>query len=200
MKQPLERPQVIILAALFVIIVVLAVAFFLSGHEDRMAPPSRIPPEMTGPAAPAGPASGPASKKVVLFFASENDDLLHPEEREIPVGPTPADEAGNVLKELIQGSRAGLISTLPAQTRLRQVYLLKDGTACADFSRDLALNHPSGAAAEISTVYSVVNSLAYNFKDVKRVLILIEGTEADTLDGHISLDKPLVPSFSLVAQ
>lgn len=202
MKQPLERSQAITLAALVVLIVVLAVALFLSGREEKTVPASRIPADVTtAPApAPAAPGTPRVMKKVTLFFASENDDYLHPEEREIPAAATPAEEAGSVLAELIKGSRAGLVATLPPQTRLRQVYLTKDGTAYADFSKELSLNHPSGSAAEMSTVYAVVDSLAYNFKDVKRVLILIEGVEADTLDGHISLDRPLLPYFSLVAQ
>lgn len=200
MKQPLERPQVITLAALSIVIVVLALAFFLGGHEERALPASRIPADVGPTSGPAGSAAPEVMKKVVLFFASDSDDLLHPEERDIPVGATPTEDAGRVLDELIKGSRAGLISTLPPETKLRQVYLTKDGTACADFSRELSANHPSGSEAEMSTVYAVVNSLAFNFKDVKRVLILIEGSEADTLDGHISLDKPLLPRYSLVAQ
>ncbi len=200
MKQPLERPQVITLAALCIVIIVLALAFFLSGREERIVPAPRIPADVGSTPGPGGPASPEVMKKVILFFASESDDLLHPEERDIPAGATPAEDAGRLLDELIKGSRAGLISTLPPQTKLRQVYLTKDGTAYADFSKELSVNHPSGSAAEVSTVYAVVNSLAYNFKDVKRVLILIEGSEADTLDGHISLDRPLLPQYSLVAQ
>ena len=200
MKQPLERSQVITLASLFVVIVVLALAFFLSGREESVVPVSRIPADIGPAPAPGRLPSSDVRKKVILFFASENDDLLHPEEREIAAGISPAEEAGRVLDELIKGSATGLVSTLPPQTRLRQVYLTKDGTACADFSKSLGLDHPSGSSAEIATVYAVVNSLAYNFKDVKRVLILIEGLETDTLDGHISLNKPLLPQYSLVAQ
>ncbi len=200
MKQPLERSQVITLASLFVVIVVLALAFFLSGREESVVPASRIPADIGPAPAPGRLTSSDVRKKVILFFASENDDLLHPEEREIAAGTTPAEEAGRVLAELIRGSATGLVSTLPPQTKLRQVYLAKDGTAYADFSKGLGLDHPSGSEAEIATVYAVVNSLAYNFKDVKRVLILIEGVEADTLDGHISLNKPLLPQYSLVAQ
>jgi spore germination protein GerM len=196
MKQPLERPQVITLAALFIVIVVLAVAFFLGGREEVIKPGSQAVLPAT-PAAPQGPV---AKKKIVLFFASDDDDRLHPEEREIEAVSTPAEEAGRVLQELIKGSRGGFLTTIPAETRLRQVYFTKEGVAYADFSKELSANHPSGSAAEIATVYAVVNSLAYNFKDVKRVFILIDGAEKDTLNGHVSLNRPLLPDFSLVAQ
>ena len=55
------------------------------------------------PATQAAPQEPAAKKKVILFFASDNDDLLHPEEREIEAAPAPAEEAGRVLQELIKG-------------------------------------------------------------------------------------------------
>jgi len=196
MKQPLERSQIITLAALFIVIVVLAVAFFLGGREEVIKPSSQaVLPSASGP-----PQQPSAKKKVVLFFASDSDDLLHPEEREIEAAPTPAEEAGRVLQELIKGSHGGLISTIPPETKLRQVYFTKEGVAYADFSKEMSANHPSGSAAEVATVYAVVNSLAFNFKDVKKVFILIDGAEKETLGGHVSLNRPILPYFSLVAQ
>jgi hypothetical protein len=196
MKQPLERSQVVTLAALSVLIAVLAVAFFLSGREDVVQPA----PSTVKDLAPLPPPEVPAKRSVVLLFASENDGLLHPEEREIEAGPTPAQEAGRLLEEMIRGSRTGLISTFPPETKVRQVYFTREGTAYVDFSKDLSANHPSGSDAEMATVYAVVDSLAYNFKEVKRVLILIEGQEEDSLDGHVALDKALLPYYPLVAQ
>ena len=196
MKQPLERSQVITLAALFIVIVVLAVAFFLGGREEVIRPGSQA--VLSAP--PAATQEPAAKKMVILFFASDGDELLHPEEREIEAAPTPAEEAGRVLQELIKGSHGGFLSTIPAETKLRQVYITKEGVAYADFSKEMSANHPSGSAAEIATVYAVVNSLAYNFKDVKRVFILIDGAEKDTLGGHVILNRPLLPYFSLVAQ
>jgi len=196
MKQPLERTQVIILVSLFVLVTVLALAFFLGGREDRIKPPS----EALLPLTPGGPTTPAEKRKVVLFFASENDDLLHPEDQEIEAGPTPAEEAGRVLKELLLGSKGSYLSTLPPATKLRQVYFTRDGTAYADFSKELSADHPSGTAAEMSTVYAVVNSLTYNFKDVKKVFILIEGVEKETLCGHVNLNKALLPFMAMVAQ
>jgi len=197
MKIPLERPQVITLAALFIVIIVLAVAFFLGGREESIPLSSSTLKEVV---APLPVPSSSEKRTVVLFFASEEDGLLHPEERVIEAGPTPSREAGRILEELIQGSRSGFLSTLPPETKVRQVYLTKEGIAYADFSKELSVRHPSGSTAEMSTVYAVVNSLAYNFKDIKRVLILIEGTEKETLNGHVRLDLPLEPNFSLAVQ
>jgi len=198
MKQPLTRTQVITLASLFIVIVVLALAFFLGGREERVVPPSSVLKDLEGPA-PAVEGEG-QNKTVMLFFASEADGLLHPEEREVEVGPTPAQEAGRVLDELVKGSRVGNLAVLPPDTRVRQVYFTRDGIAYVDFSGELSADHPSGSEAELATVFAVVNTLAYNYKDVKRVFILIDGTERESLGGHVRLDRALFPNYSLVAQ
>ncbi len=52
----------------------------------------------------------------------------------------------------------------------------------------------------MDAVYSIVNSLTYNFKSVKRVSLLVEGNERETLGGHIDLSRPFSPDYSLVAR
>jgi spore germination protein GerM len=76
----------------------------------------------------------------------------------------------------------------------------RSGVAYVDFSKDIVEKHLSGSSAEISTIYSVVNSLAYNFDSIKRVFILIEGREKETLGGHISLSKAFLPLYDLIAK
>jgi hypothetical protein len=48
------------------------------------------------------------------------------------------------------------------------------------------------------TVYSVVNSLALNFPEVKRVQFLMEGKEIETIKGHLSLSRPISPKPDLI--
>ena len=61
-------------------------------------------------------------------------------------------------------------------------------------------NQPSGSSEELAAVYSVVNTLAYNFKPIKKVFILVEGGERETLGGHVNLGEAFLPQFSLDAQ
>ena len=190
------RSRILLLAVLSLSLVLLAIFFFLSGGGETVREP---PLELGGKE--RGPQPETAElKKVNLFFLSEKDGLLHPEEREIVSSPTPEREAARVVEELIKGSRQGLISPLPAEARIRQVYLTKEGTAYVDFSREFSERHPSGSSAEIDTVYCLVNSLVYNFKSVKRVFILVNGDEKETLSGHIGLTKAFLPDFSMVAR
>jgi hypothetical protein len=48
------------------------------------------------------------------------------------------------------------------------------------------------------TVYSVVNSLTTNFPQIKRVQILVEGKEIESIAGHLSLTKPIASKADLI--
>jgi germination protein M len=187
-----RTPVLIVLA---VVLAALIIIFILGLSPERIAKPADA---METPVA-GGPAPN-ETKTVTLFFLREDDGLFLPEERKIPVAGSIAREAESVLLELIKGSTNGLPSALPPETKILQVFLTKDGTAYADFSKDLAAAHPSGADAETSTVYVIVDSLAYNFKTIKKVVILIDGEERETLNGHITLDRALVPNYTLIAK
>ena len=176
----------------------LAVFFFLSDNREsiKKAQPGAgsLAEEGTFPADPR------PKRTVNLLFLSDEGDALVPEEREIVAdASSPAFEARQILQELINGSRSGLLSAIPPETRLIQVYVTKDGIAYVDFSREFADRHPSGSNAEIATIYAVVDSLAYNLKAIKKVCLLVEGEERETLAGHIAINHPILPDFSKIA-
>jgi spore germination protein GerM len=184
-----------ILSVLLVFLVILVFVFFRSGVEEKIKSSPEAPPAQPGLKAPAPEKT----RKVVLFFLSENDALLHREERDIASDSSVVNQAKQTIEELIKGSKKGLISPLPPETKLRELYLTKEGVAYVDFSEDIVQKNLSGSTAEISTVYSVVNSLAYNFDSIKKVFILVEGQERETLNGHISLSRAFLPLYDLVA-
>jgi len=185
-----------LLLVLFLVLAVLAVIFFrTSGREELVKAPAEKPPAGEVQALPEKPV-----KTVSLFFLRESDGRLVAEERPIETNVSLVREAEETLTELIKGPSGDLVATVPAETKLGRLFLTKDGTAYVDFSRDLVDNHPSGTAAEISTVYAVVDTLTYNFKAIKRVFILIDGEERETLNGHIEIDRPFLPDYSLIAK
>jgi len=177
-------------------VLVLAALLFRGESGEKIKPAVEIPRSEN----PTEPSPARAPKTITLFLPSEEDNLLHPEPREILSGPSAAEEAEQAVKELIRGSDKGNVSPLPPETKLRQLFITKEGTAYVDFSREFMENHPSGSSAELATVYSIVNTLAYNFKSIKRVFILVEGGERETLSGHINLSQPFVPLYSLNAR
>jgi len=129
---------------------------------------------------------------VTLYFADESGSLAI-EAREMPPVSPPARRARRIVEALIAGPRRGLERALPADTAVRAVHLGDDGTAFVDldsaFSRGLA----QGSEDALLAVRSLVETLAANFDDVRRVKILVEGEEVRDLGGHLDLSRPLVP-------
>lgn len=188
----------LVLGLLGLVVAVLAIVFFTGGGGEKV---KRFVDANT-PKPEAGTAVRPPAetRTVTLFFVSDDDDLLHKETRTIAAGPTEAEEAERALAELVRGSEEGLASPLPPQTRVRQVFIAKDGTATVDLSREAAEGAAYGSTSELAAVYAVVNTLIYNFKPVKKVVLLVEGAERETLGGHVDLTRAFVPDYSLVAR
>ncbi len=192
----MDRKRLLILVALVLILAVLIVVYFNLGGENKPRSAQFIPPsqEESESAEQIEPTT------VILFFPSEHDGLLHREEREIILETSLAEQAKRIVLELLSGSQLGFLSPIPPGTRLRELYVTRDGVAYVDFSREMMDKHLSGSSAEMSTIFSVVNSLAYNLKPIKEVFILIDGGEKKTLGGHIDLANPFQPSYDLVAK
>ena len=137
-------------------------------------------------------------KSVVLYFSDDEGEFLIGEKRPLPGVGSLQEEAKETVVELIHGPKGKLISTLPSKTKLIALQVDDQGLAKVNFNRNLTQDHPGGSSAEIMTVYSVVNSLALNFPEIKRVQILVEGKEIETITGHLSLNKPMDPNPKLI--
>jgi spore germination protein GerM len=152
------------------------------------------------PAADAG-AAAPASRiSVRLYFdAAERDGLL-PEERAITFSADLAQQIRTVVEELAKGPEtAGLLPTLPAGTRVQEVFVQAHGVACVSLSPEAASGLPGGSRAELLTVYSIVNTVVTNFPGVSRVQLVVGEPPLSSLGGHVDLTRPLPPDMTLVA-
>ncbi len=134
----------------------------------------------------------------VLFFPSLSGRGLVAESRPIKWAPSAADRVRQVLLALAEGPSQRLGHPLAAATTVRAVFLTLDGTAYVDLSSDLVNGIYPGIEAESLAVYSIVNSITTNIPAVKRVKILIQGQEVDTLEGHADLTEAIVPDPTLV--
>ena len=132
-------------------------------------------------------------REAKLYFSDEDATRLVPERRQILLGGGTAADATAIMSELLIGPHSTiLLRTIPSDTRLLNAYKI-DGTLVLDFTHELQANHPRGSNAELLTVYSIVNTMAENFRDIVKVQILVEGEEMETLAGHVDLAKPLLP-------
>ena len=138
---------------------------------------------------------------VLVYFPSTTGDGLVGEAREIFMTAAPGDRAKQILADLISGPMAETaLRALPPGTQLRQVYVLEQGTAYVDLSEDLKRGIGGGSTEELFTVYSIINSVALNIPEIRRVGILVEGQPVETLNGHLDLRRPLPPDPSVIVR
>jgi len=146
----------------------------------------------------AKPIPSVERRGVVLYFSDGEGEYLVGEKRSIVKKGELEKEAKETIVELTKGPKGKLSPTLPPQTKLLALQLGADGVAKVNFNQSLSRDHPGGSSAEVMTVYSIVNSLILNFPEIKRVQILIEGKEVETLTGHLGLKRPISSKPDLV--
>jgi hypothetical protein len=151
--------------------------------------------------APSSPSSSgaPAVRRITatLFYISEDGLSLAPVQREVPFGASVAEQARAIVEAQIAASPP-FVSAIPADTKLREVFVTERGDAFVDLSGDVTAKHTGGALDEILTVYAIVNALTVNLPAITRVQILVDGKEVDTLAGHVDLRHPLAKSMDWV--
>lgn len=197
----LRPSRVTILIALGLVLLLLLVGLAAPGlsrlltrtvPEEEGADERRETPE-DEPAAAVG-----RTINVKLFFQGTDQPGLVMEERTVPFSSDLGAQLEAVVSELIQGSRSGLVPTLPPETKVLDVFVNARGIAYVDISKEAA-GGTAGSHEELLSVYSIVNSLAVNFPAVKRVQILVDDRPVATLAGHVDLSRPLPPDMTLLA-
>ena len=138
--------------------------------------------------------------RMVRLYYESPQMLLAAEPRNIPLPESPAAAIPVVMRELIKGPAVPTTPRLfPADTVLRGAWLLPGGTAVVDLGGPtLQQGWGTGSHQEMMAAYSVVQTLTANFADARRVRILVNGTPAETLAGHVSLARSLLPMPGLV--
>ena len=146
---------------------------------------------------PAGLA--PSNKSAAhLYFADRDYYYLMSEQRVVSHSGNSVDFARAIVEALIKGPQKSLVRTIPANAKLRAIYIAPAGVCYVDLSSDVGNDHPGGCNSELLTIYSVVNSLILNVPEIKRVKLLIDGKEVQTLAGHIDLAFPLEANMLLI--
>jgi spore germination protein GerM len=138
------------------------------------------------------PRAVEGSRAVALYFADADEPAIYSETREVGVGRRFDEQVRQVMEALITGpSEAKGVSAIPAGTTLLSVAFDPDAaTLFLDFSAELVAAHPGGSAAEYCTVAVIVRTIGDNFPEVQSVQILVDGSQVDTIAGHIRADAP----------
>jgi spore germination protein GerM len=135
--------------------------------------------------------------KARLFYVSADGMGLTSVERDVPFADG-AEQAREIIAAQIAPVAEPLLSTVPAGTKLRALFLTERGDAFVDLSREAVTAHTGGTLNELLTVYTIVNALTVNLPAVRSVQILVDGKEVQTLAGHVDLRQPLAKNQGLV--
>lgn len=198
-------PRRAVILSIIVATVLGAGVYYLLVLRRHLAPSNANPPGAEQAArtrlseAALQPAGG-TSQSLTLYFPDLARGKLVAESRSLKLAPENVQRIKQVLLALIEGSHQGHGRTLPPSATLRAVFLSPDGTAVIDLSQEALADFTPGIESEDLAVYSIVDSLAANIPAVKRVKFLIQGNEAQTLDGNIDLSGYFAPQPNLIAQ
>ncbi len=170
------------------VLVVAAAAWFMvtlgeRGEDDLVA----IEVEPTTPA--EAPAAG--DRAVVLVFPEWDAAGYVIERRRITSRGRTEEDLGALLDELCAGpTSSGAISAVPERTRVLATHVDAAGEhAVVDLSLELVVGHPGGSACELATLTSILRTVALNFPNLETCRILIDGSEIETLAGHLGLAR-----------
>ncbi len=108
--------------------------------------------------------------------------------REIPGSESDELLGQQILNAVIRESPG----ILPPVARVLQVFLMEDGTAVVDLSRETAEQLSGGVTSELGILRALTRSLRENLPGVQRVRFLVDGEERHTLSGHVSLSQPFM--------
>src|SRR5215471_1691528 len=138
-------------------------------------------------------------ESVTLYFPSpSNRGKLVTEGRSMTMAANDSDRIRQIMLALIAGPTQGGGRSLPTSAEVRAVFLTPDGTAYLDLSSSALSGFLPGIESETLAIYSIVDSLAANVSAVKKVKILVQGQEAETLDGHADLTGAFAPDMARV--
>ena len=150
------------------------------------------------PAQPLYAPTDPPMTVKIFFPAASGDSLLVAEDQMIFKSAEIANRARQILQKIQEGpGHDTMLAPLPKEAKVQDLFISGQGTAFIDFSDAMATAHPGGVLNELTTIYSIVDSLTYNLPEIKQVKILVGGVEKETLAGHCLLLVPLEMDLSI---
>ncbi len=187
---------------LLALVAVLALALVAGCDSQKESPaPSSAPASSTtgtNEAKDKGTDEGSKAAKgqqtITVYFPNEDGTKLLAEKRTVDGAK---DKYTAAVEALLAGPKEkGAVAILPKQAKLRSVKVT-NGVAKVDFTKELQKSFVGGSTGEEMLVGSVVDTLT-EFGEVKKVQILVEGKEIDSLSGHMDLSVPIARMTNLL--
>jgi hypothetical protein len=156
--------------------------------------------------APASPsAAAPATGTVVLpfdLFFPAPSGRLRAERRELAVAGDPAQRARALVDALLDGpTREGLWAPLPNGVEVGTIHLstAPDRVLYLELRSAAHAAPPvSGSQQELQVVYSFVDTVLLNVPEIRRVVLLWNGSQRESFAGHVDTATALAAREALI--
>ena len=137
---------------------------------------------------PVAPPVGGKQERIQMLIAYDEDRALRwrettvfmPEERSLRAKET----LRALLAEYLQNPSP---HPMGKGADIKNVYLINNNTLVIDTTSQFADNHPSGILSEEMTITSLIETLSANLPEIARVKFIVDGTDRETLAGHVDL-------------
>jgi hypothetical protein len=180
------RPLVVLLVVICVIVIVAALRLGCGRVQDDLVPSDQ--------SEHAWGDDLPLTRVVLLFFPRPYGESLVAEPRRIIVEEGTAGLMKSALAELGKGpADEALLSPFNQGLKVRGVYSSVDGTTYVDLDPEDVEAVGRGLSEEITAVRAITNTLFFNFPQVNRVKLLVDGEPVRSLGGHVDLSGFLYP-------
>lgn len=180
-RAPSLPVTVAVIAALFVVVIAVSYYFYKNGAgptggSRQDARPGRTPTAET-------------TTLLSLYYPVQGH--LKFENREARGTVSQVSIAGAAVREFLAGPSGHGASYVPPDTVLLGVYTGDDGILYIDLSDEFRRNFRGDALAEFLLLRGLYETVISNVYGIEGVKVLVEGKEAETLGGHVSLLRPL---------
>ncbi len=149
-----------------------------------------INPEGEPPSSISVDMSERTIREITLFVGDSTTGALVRKISEIQNQQDTVQAITQTVQHLIHPEPNTRNEAIPEGTELLNVFMTNAGIVYINLNRNIQDRHIGGLSAELATVTSLVNTLLFNFKEIRQVQILVEGGEIDTIAGHIDCRKP----------
>lgn len=178
-----------------IVVIAAAVGFIFQSSMNTQSAPQIQPKQVQTPLLQPGFRNEPLT--LMLFYPL--DGVLVVASAPVKRQPDAQEQARETMTALFLDQRAVQAAVL-RDIKLRAFYLDTQGTAYVDLTSAQHDVVRASAWEEELAIYAIVNTLTQNFEEIKQVKFLMDGKDAQTLAGHLDLERLYTRRMDLVKQ
>lgn len=138
---------------------------------------------------------GKTETLIVYRAASDGSEALIAEKVQVAKNSKPNPEQALIALCSTKPQNEKFANVIPVGTKVLGLTIEEDGTAVANFSKELG-KRGQGSYDEMMAVYAIVNTLT-EYPEIKQVQILIEGKKRVVLGSHMDIEEPIKRNSTL---